>query len=431
MSEATPPRPDEEATVPGRFRRDVLWNFASTAVLAAGGLLLIRLLVELHGAEGFGVFAQVWAPYVLFSQLAVGGLDRSVLRALAARPLARAERGPLVWAALPPAVLSSALFALLFYASRGTIAAWYASPDVAAGVAAAAPGLFCFGLNKVLLGVTNGLRRMRAFAVYQSLRYLLMPLGVLVSEGLGLPSEQASFLFTFAEGVLLLVLLGELASQVPWPGASALAHVRGHVAYGLRSLASGVLIEVNSRVDVWLLGHYADDRSVGIYGAALQVAEGLFQLLVALQNNYNPLLARALEAGDQAGLERMVRRGGRRAFALMGAIAILSVACYPLAARLLFGAPEFELGLSAFAVLMAGIWLSSIRMPFFQFLLMARRPGWHSLFMLAVVGVNALGNALLIPALGIVGSALGTAISFVVSVALLVLLARKVVGVRL
>ncbi len=431
MAEATPPRPEQGPASPGRFQRDVLWNLSSTVVLAAGGLLLIRLVVERHGPGGFGVFAQVWAPYVIFSQLAVGGLDRSILRALAAQPLERAQRGPVVWAALLPALLSSALFALLFYALRETIAGWYASPDVAAGVAAAAPGLFCFGVNKVLLGVTNGLRRMRAFAIYQSLRYVLMPLGVLVSGWLGLPSAQVSFLFTFAEGALLLVLLGELLVQVPLPGPSCVPHVRAHVSYGLRSIASGVLLEVNSRVDVWLLGHHASDLSVGVYGAALQVAEGIFQLLVALQNIYNPLMARSIASGDRAGLERLVRRGGRRAFALMGAIALASMACYPTAVRLLLASPDFQRGWAAFAILMAGIWLASIRMPFFQFLLMARRPGWHSVFMLAVVAVNVLGNALLIPPLGINGSALGTAISFVASVALLALLARKVVGVRL
>ena len=41
------------------------------------------------------------------------------------------------------------------------------------------PGLFCFAINKVLLGVVNGLRRMRAFAIYTSLRYVLIAIGLL------------------------------------------------------------------------------------------------------------------------------------------------------------------------------------------------------------------------------------------------------------
>jgi O-antigen/teichoic acid export membrane protein len=92
---------------------------------------------------------------------------------------------------------------------------------------------------------------------------------------------------------------------------------------------------------------------------------------------------------------------------------------------------EFAASWTPFAVLMAGIWLSSIRMPFFQVLLMAGRPGWHSLFMLAVVAVNAAANALLIPQLGILGAALATGLSFVASIGLLRVAARRLVGVRL
>ena len=82
-----------------------------------------------------------------------------------------------------------------------------------------------------------------------------------------------------------------------------------------------------------------------------------------------------------------------------------------------------------FGILMGGIALSSARLPFFQFLLMSGHPAWHSLFMVLVVGVNVLGNALMIPALGIVGAALGTALSFLASIVLLRLCSRLALGV--
>lgn len=413
------------------FRAGVIWNLASTAVLALSGFLLLSLLGNLHGAAGYGIFAQVWAPYVIFGQLAVGGLDRSVLRALAESERSRSERAPLVWGAVLPGLASSALFALGFHLGRHLIAAWYRSPEVAEGVAAAAPGLFFFGANKILLGVVNGLRRMRAFALYQSLRYALMPVGALVADALGMPAERASFLFTFAEGILFAILAVELLAQVALPGRGWIGHVRAHVAYGLRSLASGVLLEVNSRVDVWMLGRSTTNLAVGVYGTALQVAEGVFQILIALQNNYNPLLARHLALRRHAELERMVRHGGRRTFLLMGAVSVAAVAAFPLVLQLLFRSDEFSASWSPFVLLMAGIWLSSMRMPFFQLLLMAGRPGWHSLFMLAVVGVNVVANALLIPPLGIEGAALATALSFVSSVVLLRGLSRRLIGVRL
>ncbi|HVS19551.1 MAG TPA: oligosaccharide flippase family protein [Planctomycetota bacterium] len=425
MSDAAHSRPDPA------FQQGVAWNLASTVVLALGGFALLALLGRRYGQVGLGLFFQVWAPYVILGQVAVGGLDRSVLRALAERELDRRERAPIVWGALLPALVGSAVGALAFHALAEPIAAWNRSPDVAEGVRAASLGLFCFGLNKVLLGVVNGLRRMRAFALYQSLRYVLMPVGVLLVGWLGWPAARASFLFTFTEVLLLAVLLVELATQVALPRTRWLAHVRGHVRYGARSMAAGVLLELNSRVDVWMLGRWVSDGAVGLYGTALQFAEGLFQILIALQNNYNPILARLWGERRVEELHALVRRDGRRALVFMLAISLVAAALFPVALRVLFPDQDFGESWAPFAILMAGIALASIRLPFSQFLLMVGRPGAHSLYMLAVVGVNVLANAALIPGLGIRGAALGTALSFLGSVVLLRLGARLAAGVRL
>ena len=80
---------------------------------------------------------------------------------------------------------------------------------------------------------------------------------------------------------------------------------------------------------------------------------------------------------------------------------------------------------------MAGMALASGYMPFAQALLMANRPGWHSVMMIGIVGANVVFNALLIPHLGIVGAAAGTALSLLTSVVLLVSIVRWRVGVRL
>jgi O-antigen/teichoic acid export membrane protein len=423
MSDDAQSRPDPA------FRQGVVWNFASTAVLALGGFAMLALIGGHYRDVGLGLFFQVWAFYVILGQVAVGGLDRSLLRALAERELGPSDRSALVWGALLPAVAGSAVGALAFHALAEPIADWYRSPGVAEGVRAAAPGLFCFGVNKVLLGMVNGLRRMRAFACYQSLRYLLMPAGVVEVAHLGWGAERVSFVFTFAEGILLLVLLAELATQVAWPRLEWVGHVRGHVRYGARSLAAGVLLELNSRVDVWMLGHWVSDGAVGMYGTALQFAEGLFQLVIALQNNYNPVLARLWAERRVEELRALVRRDGRRALGGMLLISALAVALYPVALAILFPGQDFGASWLPFGVLMAGIALSSARLPFFQFLLMSGHPAWHSLFMVLVVGVNVVGNALMIPDLGIVGAALGTAISFLSSVVLLRICSRLALGV--
>jgi hypothetical protein len=58
----------------GRFRRDVAWNVASIAVLGVSGIALNAIIARTYDAAALGVFNQVMAAYILFSQLAVGGV---------------------------------------------------------------------------------------------------------------------------------------------------------------------------------------------------------------------------------------------------------------------------------------------------------------------------------------------------------------------
>ena len=96
----------------------------------------------------------------------------------------------------------------------------------------AAPGLFCFAVNKVLLGVVNGLRRMRAFAIYTSLRYVLIAVGLVLARVVARSTPSSSpVIWTFTEGVLLLVLLGELARD----GARSRAAAAGSRGRGATS----------------------------------------------------------------------------------------------------------------------------------------------------------------------------------------------------
>ncbi|HKX46808.1 MAG TPA: polysaccharide biosynthesis C-terminal domain-containing protein, partial [Planctomycetota bacterium] len=306
------------------------------------------------------------------------------------------------------------------------------SPGLADGARAAAPGLALFSANKVLLAVVNGLGRMRAFAVYQSLRYVLMPAGVLAAKGLGLPGSQVAFLFTFAEGLLFLALLVEHAVVVGFRGSGHARWLGVHLRYGAKSVLGGMILELNTRLDVLMLGFFlATDGPIGVYSLAVAFAEGVLQLLVVLQNNYNPLLARYLAAGDRAELLRLVARGKRLARLLVGGAGGVAVLAFPLAAELLMGNPEYRAGWLPFGVLVGGLFLSAGWLPFGQVLLMGGRPAWHTTYMAGALVANAIGNALLIPQLGLAGAALGTSLSFLASGLLLAWLCRRELALRL
>jgi O-antigen/teichoic acid export membrane protein len=150
-----------------------------------------------------------------------------------------------------------------------------------------------------------------------------------------------------------------------------------------------------------------------------------------LQNNVNPMMARLHARGDLDEIGAMIRRARRWFVPGLASVCVLAAALYPAVIPWLLGDPAFAAGAVPFAILMAGIALASPYLPFSQLLLMARRPGWHTVLLLCVIAINVTGNLVLIPRLGLSGAASSTAGAMVAAALLLRGLAHRCAGVQL
>lgn len=416
-----------------RLRRDVVWNLVPVVLLGVVGLGLSFVISRWWGASTFAVFNLVTTAYFAFAVVGACGIPYSVLRAIAEQPDDRGRVAAIVAGALVPNLVLAATSTAVFVAIRPLIARWLDSPAVAEGMLWAAPGLFCFAVNKLLLGVVNGLRRMRAFAIYTSLRYMLIAAGLVIARVNQLAPEHVAAIWTFTEATLLVVLLGELVATVSLSRAAGwTAWTRRHLDYGVRGVLATLAYEINTKLDVWMLGVLiADKAAVGIYALAAALNEGVMQLAVVIQNNVNPMTARLFAEGDHRELQAMIARL-RRWFvpALLGICAV-AAAGFPAVIPWVIGDPRFAAGAIPFAILMAGIAIASPYLPFAHLLLMAKRPGWHTVLLVIAISVNIVANLVLIPRFGLAGAASSTATTVITSALLLRALARWRLGVRL
>ena len=423
------------ATEDGKLGRDIAWNIGSLAILGVGGICQNIIVLRFYDAAVLGVFNQVFALYIFFSQLAAGGIHLSVLKHVAAKLDNDHAVRQIVCSSMVPASLLAGLAAWSFAGTRGVAAGWLDSPDVATGIMMAAPGLFLFALNKVLLAVLNAERRMKEFAIFQALRPVCFLVTLLAMTGTGQPGAMLPAMFTVSE-VVLFVGLGSATSprfRGFW-GAVSRRWMKEHLRFGGKAFMSGVLSELNTRVDVLMLGLLMSDRVVGVYSFVAMIAEGFYQLVVIVRNNFNPILARFLGDDDREGLREFARRGRRRTWIWIGISGAVAVLLYPLAIRVLgaVGIGDDLVGSwMIFGLLIGGIVIASGYLAFFNLLVNAGLPGWHSVMILGVVVFNGVANWLLIPVWGAAGAAAATGAAYVFAGVILWLMARILVKVRL
>jgi O-antigen/teichoic acid export membrane protein len=204
-----------------------------------------------------------------------------------------------------------------------------------------------------------------------------------------------------------------------------------HLRFGIKGFMSGLLAELNTRVDVLILGYFAADSVVGAYSFAAILAEGLYQLLVVLRTNYAPVVIRLWAERDSSALLELVRRARDRTYLAAIALGAAAVAGYTLLVPLVTSDPALAESWPYFAVLVAGMVASAGYAPFQPLLLYAGLPGWHTILMTGIVGSNALANVAFIAAIGPLGSAAGTALAFILGVVLLRALAARLLDLRI
>jgi O-antigen/teichoic acid export membrane protein len=414
------------------LRRGIGWNAGAFAIIGAAGVSINLGIANWYEPEVLGVFNTVLAVFIVTGQIGALGIHASVLYFVPVAYRRGEPTAPILLNATVLVASISAAVSLLIFLVRQWLASVFSSPDFDTSLIAALPGIWLFPINKVFLNYLNSLHRVRAYALGSAGRYLLLVVGVSVCIVFGWPSAWLAGALSLAEVVLAIFL-----------SITCFAGIRGHhslnrqpwtrrnLNFGIRALPAGVVSELNTRVDVLILGVLADARAVGIYSLASIFAEGLYQLVMVLRLSFDPSIAVMIHERRWADLDVLVRRGKRLGLLMGGGIGVFSLLCFPLLLRLLLGHTDFDQSWPVYAILVAGVVAASRYIPFSGLLQQAGHPGTQStLFALVALG-NAVGNVILVPAAGVIGSATATAASQMLYVLLLKRFVDRNVGFRL
>jgi O-antigen/teichoic acid export membrane protein len=411
------------------FSRDVWWNVVSLGVAGVCGVAVNYLIGIRYGAAVLGVFNQVFAIYIVASQLAVLGVHSSVLYHLAASQTA--EKRVIVTSALLITLAQALAIAVPFLAVAAPFSALLDSPDVATGMWWAAPGLVCFALDKVVLAACNAEQRMRAYAIFQGGRVVLMAAALGGCVILDVDGATLPVILSIGEGATLVCAVLAIRDLIgPAPLAVMRRWWRTHLRFGARGFLAGLFGELNTRIDVIILGAFASDAIVGAYSFAALVAEGLYQVLIALRTNYAPIMVRLLARRDDAELQRVLRKARDRTYLGAAAMAVVCALGYALVVPLLTRDPDLQRSWLYFAILLAGMAAAAGYTPFNQLLLWAGRPGWHTVMIVIVVASSAALCTGLVALWGAVGAAAGVALTYAGSILLLKAMVARVIALR-
>jgi O-antigen/teichoic acid export membrane protein len=409
--------------------RNISLTMISFVILAASGVLVNVFVVAARDSSALGVFNQAYSVYIIVSQFAVAGIHYSVMRNAAFHENSRVELGRILSSAVLPSVILGVLFALAVVLAEPWFSRAFDSAATGRAISNVALGMIFFPVNKVLISFINGLRHMAAFAALQALRYIIVAIVAIGVAYSSLPFEDALYCFIIAEFVTLLVACAYIARRRLCVLRLPDMHwIKRHFVFGGKSMAAGLFGEINTRIDVLMLGLFLPDADVGVYSFAAFILDGLFHLLAMIRVNFNPYLVSALRDKQQDELHALLRKTRLRVPIAMGVLSLLAIAAFYVACTQILPGRNLMDGMPSLIILLAAMVAVSGFVPYDNLMLASGHPGYQTLQQMAAVLANVAGNLLLIPIFHIAGAALGTACGFVLGTLMLIVMSKRMLG---
>ncbi len=418
-----------------KFASDVSWNVVSFGFMGVSGILLNVLIAKFYNTSTLGIFNQVYALYILFSQLAIAGIHLSVLKNISHYNDKPDEVKAIFSAAIYLVSCISIVVIFIAIFSRSLWIHIFKSPGVELGFLYVLPALLFFALNKTYLAFHNACRRMKVFAAFQSLRFFFFLFFLTLLICLSYDGNKIPIIFLLSELTLFLILFFFSLRFIRFSFSSrVLTWIKNHFLFGTKALFGHLLADVNTRVDVLMLGVFVSDKIVGIYSFAAMLADGFNQLPIVFRSNVNPVITRYRFSKNIEELEAAIKKGKRLAYKFLIPLGVAATIFYPLILHIFRFQAEFSILFNSwgiFAILMAGTLLSAGYLPFQMMLNQVGHPGYHTIFLFLVFTTNIVLNLILISIFGMYGAAVATALAISSQIIYLKILVRKKVNINI
>ncbi|MCD4676628.1 MAG: oligosaccharide flippase family protein [Desulfobacula sp.] len=393
-----------------KFARDSLANLISVFILGVSGIVINIIIARFYSASDLGVFNQTYAIYVLSSQVASLGIQISVLKHIAQYSTEEKTCNKIFTAAFILCFFSASSIVFFLFLVRGLLGEVLGSNGVFLALPYILLGVWCFAFNKLFMAILNGFESMKAYAVFSSFRGIGLLIGVVGAVALRIEGYKLPVIFSFAECLIFLPLYLYSKNFICFVNLGQCKKwIQIHLTFGIKSLGVGFITELNTRVDVLILGIFASDKIVGVYSMASMLIEGLAQIPFVFRRIFDPKLTKLIYQKRVKELQNLMKKGVLITFGGMVVIVGIAIVLFPVVITELTKNSDFQMSWKIFSILSVGAIFQCSYLPFSGLLVQGGYPGYNSILILLFCITNVILNFLLIPFYGIYGAAFATA----------------------
>jgi stage V sporulation protein B len=412
---------------------DVQWAFISIVTASLAHFILRIVIGRELGADGLGLYTLVFTVYLFGSQFAAFGIHAALTKYVAEYidNLATIKiyvSSGMISSVITGAIMGIALFLLAPYIAISV----FKTPELTILIQLTAFSYPFIAIQKAVLGTLNGFRRMRLFAflnIIQNVSVVGVSVALVRYFEMGLLGAVVGLIGP----TVFISLLSPFLIKDPLSLDSILLWripvIREINVFGFYVVLGNTISYLNTQIGSILIGYYLGPTDVGIYAVAVLLAQTLTLIPSAVQQVTAPVIATLYGKGEIESVRKVI-------FSTMKKCVFLSLilaGCIALFGQYLIGSLFTTEYLPAYGPLLilllgqtvfAGYMAVSATLPTIGKLKIPFRIN-------AICALlNIVLNVLLIPPMGINGSAIATTITLVISFTINATLIHKFTSIK-
>ena len=383
---------------------------------AASGYVLAWMLAKRGGAEAVGIYELAFTFIILLSVVSRFGLDGAVVRYIGVFSASK-QPGAVRWL-----YHNSIRFSLIFAVVLGGIiflaAPWIAElfrkENMVLPLRWAAASIPLFPLVNMNGETLRGYKRMISYSLLQQGSVIFLAAILFAvwfnKEAVGLSGVIAFFLacvllYLFSQWKISQQLRTLPETVIPKETFGGILNIAWPI------FLSSSIFMLMSWTDTLMIGYFKEAADVGIYRIAFRISTVITFTQFAINGIAAPMIADHYHRDDHVGLRKLIHKISLFNFVLSVPIFLIILAAPSLLLGL-FG-EEFTQASDLLLILSCGQVIFGITGPVMYILTMTKHERTALYIMLVTAMINFIGNAVLIPLIGLKGAAIATASSTV------------------
>jgi stage V sporulation protein B len=396
------------------FAFDVGISLVAQAINMFLAFVISVILGRYLGAEDLGLYRMVSSVYAIAVLLVAFGLPSALIKYVAEHKRDQESLNEIVSAGILTSMLFGAAALPLGYLLSEPLAYIFHMPGLS-GLFKILALIFPFAIvGQVLLGMFNGLREMKWYAIYNIVQGVMMGSTtiVLIYLGWGVTGAVLGLVLATCVSCIFLVAVSSRYFSPAFRGYTR--NTRRLLSFGTPIVVTNGINIVNYQADTVLTGYFLNAVEVGYYSASINLSRLLWVIPQAISMITYPVTSEYWSKNHHAALQKMIDKSMKYTTCLLSFCGLLMGFFATDLVGSIYGL-KFGDSVLPLQILLLGSVIWGVVISVGGSVTGAGRPDLGMKLVAISAVTNLVLNILLIPTVGIAGAATATTASLMVA----------------